>query len=86
MTGNKTFYIDELTPFEQAQVNAQLFASKLLISSTMMDVLEGADAELLHGLDDLPADVRNAAIADAAEAQRQLDSAAQVMAEFGFVA
>ena len=40
-----TFHVSDLTPFEQAQVNAQLFASKLLITSTLVDVLERADAE-----------------------------------------
>ena len=81
-----TLHVSDLTPFEQAQVNAQLFASKLLITSTLVDVLERADAELLHGFDDLPEDVRRAATVDAQEAAAQLTSAAAVMAEFGFVA
>ena len=80
------FHVSDLTPFEQAQVNAQLFASKLLITSTLMDVLERADAELLHGFDDLPEEVRQAATVDAQEAAAQLTSAAAVMAEFGFIA
>lgn len=86
MNNDTSFTVADLTPFEQAQVNAQLFASKLLISSTLMDVLERADAEQLCGFDDLPDDVRKAATADAQDASAQLNSAAAVMAEFGFIA